>query len=140
MPLRGAPPHISMIDSTTPPADLSELPHIETDKPLRYPPISQEPAGDVLDHPGSSYETVQPDSAIYDAVVRRWEGADIFGLVPLRPIEVNLIGLAASSLDDEDGEAWWKDWPAQPPPTSPTAPHKVNNSDRLPIISLSRYS
>lgn len=105
-----------MMTGDEPVADLSELPHIETDRPLRYPPISQEPAGDVLDHPGSSYETVQPDSAIYDAVVRRWEGADVFGLVPLRPIEVNLIGLAASSLDDEDGEAWWKDWPAQAPP------------------------
>lgn len=99
-----------------PVGDLSELPHIEIDRPLRYPPVSEKPARDVLDHSGSSYETVQPDSAIYGAVVRRWEGADVFGLVPLRPIEVNLIGLAASSLDDEDGEAWWKDWPAQTPP------------------------
>ena len=38
---------------------------------------------------------------------------DVLGLVPLRPIEVNLIGLTSSSLDDEDGEAWWKDWPAR---------------------------
>ena len=98
-----------------PVADLSELPHMEIDKPLRYPPTSQQPIRDVLDHPGSSYETVLPESPIFGAVIRRWEGTDVFGLVPPRPIEVNLIGLTASSLDDENGTAWHKDWPAQPP-------------------------
>jgi hypothetical protein len=59
--------------------------------------------------PALNYATITADSAIWQAIMQ-WEARPERHQAP-RPFEVDLTGVSAASLDDEDGRAWSKELP-----------------------------
>lgn len=96
--------------------DLSDFPLTGYVKPIRFVGLQrgfgvEDENRDVIQAPGIIYEHLDEASPIYHAITARWlDEADTMRR-PTRPYEVRLTGVAAGSLDDEDGEAWWSGWP-----------------------------